>query len=109
MQSEEWFLEKEEQLDALADQKALHREEGVALIAAYRTALLEMMFEINDREVDLAALSALEYKPLNVIERVDYFSQDKFHFMRYQQMKTMRQELKKLKAVMEIRKKRNNK
>ncbi|TDM13238.1 YpoC family protein [Macrococcus lamae] len=107
MQAEEWFSMKETELDKLADSKHLHQEEGVQLIAEYRIALLEMMFEINDRRtVNLSELSELEYKPLNVVERVDYFSQNKFHFMRYQQMKTMRQELKKLKAVMEIRKKR---
>ncbi len=108
MQSEAWFSAKENRLDELAEIKQLHHDEGLRLISDYRSALLDMMFEINDRDrVELSELEALEYKPLNVVERVDYFSQDKFHFMRYQQMKTMRQELKKLKAVMEIRKNRN--
>lgn len=106
MQSEEWFLKYEEQLDRMSDDRTLNHHEGLQLMEEYRQALVEMLFEINEQDsVDLSQINTLIVKPLNAEERIDFISKNSFHYMRYQQMKTMRPELKKLKAVYPIKKK----
>ncbi|TDM04251.1 YpoC family protein [Macrococcus carouselicus] len=107
MQNDAYFERLEVQLEQLADKKSLHHEEGLKLIEMYRTALIEMLFEVNDRPVDPARVGELEYKPLNMVERYDFISANSFHFMRFEQMKTLRDEIKKVAAVKRIRDKRN--
>lgn len=106
MKSDEWFDEYEHQLDQLSEEKTLNNALGLEKMEEYRQALVEMLFEINEQPVfDLAKIDDLIVKPLNAAERFDFISKNSFHFMRYQQMKTMRPELKKLKAIYPIKKK----
>ncbi|GGB05749.1 hypothetical protein ERX37_02655 [Macrococcus hajekii] len=102
MQNDAFFVNLEEQLERLADTKSLHGEEGLKLIEDYRSALVEMLFEMNEQPVS-DSVEHLTYKPLNMAERLEFISANNFHFMRYQQMKTLREEIKKLAAVKKIR------
>lgn len=101
--NEAFFESLEAELDALADDKAMQSDRGLVLLEQYKEALITYLFEVNEQPVDVTQIDQLAYKPLNAAERVDFISANSFHFMRYQQMKTMRPEIKKLAAIKKIR------
>jgi len=101
--NESFFEELEVKLDALADDKAMQSDEGLVLLEQYKDALIAYLFEVNGKSADDTQIEQLDYKPLNAAERIDFISANSFHFMRYQQMKTMRPEIKKLAAIKKLR------
>lgn len=97
------------QLEASIDDAMERRdfsEDVLDQIELYRTNIIKWLFDINDVPVNLSDVESLEAKPLNIVERLDFISADSFHYMRYQQMRSMRDELKKLSVIMTMKRRR---
>ncbi|MCG3412248.1 YpoC family protein [Staphylococcus massiliensis] len=103
----EKFSQLESELDEMSKLRQLKTESGKALLDQYFDLLMAYFKDINEIEdYDAARINALPVVPMNFEERLSYIELRKHHFMGYQQMKTMKQELIKMNASYQIRKKR---
>ncbi|MCE4957047.1 YpoC family protein [Macrococcoides caseolyticum] len=97
--------ELEQILDVYSSERMLNSNEAKQLLDEYYHYILHLMNELNGVSHE-KQVSSFTIKPLNYDERIQYINERKYHFMGYQQMKTMINELNKLIAVQHIKKKR---
>lgn len=95
----------ETQIEAHSKTRTLNSDEAKSLLDEYYNQILELMCTLNDVTV-LDKHCEFKVQPLNFKERLEYINQRKYHYMGFQQMKTMLLEINKLLAVKNIKKKR---
>ena len=103
------FEQLETLLDKLASQKKLKSQEAQPIIDDYFEMILNYFKQINEIEsIDLNHLDQYPVVPMNFLERYQYMLKRKYHFMGYSQMKTLKNELIKMNASYQIRRKNQN-
>lgn len=95
----------EDLIDTHSRNRTLNSEAAKTLIDEYFDGLIIMMHELNDLAPS-SEIIKFQNGPLNFNERIQYIQARKYHFMGYQQMKTMRTEINKQIAIKNIKKKR---
>ncbi|MGK0576878.1 YpoC family protein [Macrococcus capreoli] len=94
-------------IDAHSRNRTLSSHEAQKLLDEYFNGLLYLMHELNDSN-PVNNDNTFEHGPLNFNERLQYIEASKYHFMGYQQMKTMCIEIQKMLAIKNIKKKRQH-
>lgn len=104
------FILLEEQLDDFAQNRALNSKEAQPIIDEYFNLIIQFFKQINSIEdFDIEHIDTYSVVPMNFKERYQYMIARKYHFMGYQQMKTLKTELIKMNAAYQIRKKHQRK
>ena len=102
------FESLENQLDIYAKVRKLNSVPAKQYLDAYFELILSFFKQINEIEfIDLNHLDQYPVVPMNFSERYHYMLKRKYHFMGYSQMKTLKNELIKMNASYQIRKKKN--
>lgn len=103
------FEDIEAQLDMFSSQRALKSPEAKPIIDNYFELIIQFFKQINEIEyINFEDLDEYPVVPMNFEERYNYMLARKYHFMGYSQMKTLKNELIKMNASYQIRKKRLN-
>ncbi|MBI5975373.1 YpoC family protein [Staphylococcus canis] len=90
----------EEDLDMIAKHRKIGKPDSIPLLDDYYKYLLHYFKSINNLEDnDHINFSALIIKPFNIEERINYIEVRKYHYMGYQQMKSLKSELIKMHAA----------
>ncbi|MDK7113843.1 YpoC family protein [Staphylococcus pettenkoferi] len=101
------FEQLEAQIDPYVKRKQLKSSEAQHHLDQYLELILSFFKMINEiDEIDFDYLDDYPVVPMNFKERYDYIQMRKYHFMGYRQMKTMKDELIKMNASYQIRRKR---
>ncbi|MCY6990478.1 YpoC family protein [Staphylococcus argensis] len=104
------FEQLETQIDTYVKQKQLKSTEAQKLLDQYLELILSFFKRVNNiDDINFDHLDDYPVVPMNFKERYDYIQMRKYHFMGYRQMKTMKDELIKMNASYQIRRKRENK
>lgn len=105
MYKEKWD-QLEVEIDVHSMKRTLDSEVCKSLLDAYYDSIIMAINELNfdAHSTELKSEENYHRLPLNFFERIHYIESRKYHFMGYQQMKTMTKELIKLLAVKNIKK-----
>lgn len=104
MNVQKQFHALEEQLDALAKARQIGKTSSFDLLNQYYDLLITYFTSINDIEsIEHLEKHPLKIHPVNIEDRLSYIKQRKHHYMGYQQMKTLKQELIKMYAAYRVR------
>ena len=102
------FESLENELDVYAKKRQLNSDLAKQYIDDYFELLLLFFRQINEIEsIDLNQLDQYPVVPMNFLERYQYMLK-RNHFMGYSQMKTLKNELIKMNASYQIRRKNQN-
>ncbi|RXK19257.1 YpoC family protein [Macrococcus sp. DPC7161] len=95
----------EAEIDIYSANRTLDCDASKSLLDAYYDSIIMAINELNfdEHSMELKAKESYHRLPLNFFERIHYIESRKYHFMGYQQMKTMNRELIKLLAVKNIK------
>lgn len=103
------FESLENELDVYAKKRQLNSDLAKQYIDDYFELLLLFFKQINEIEsIDLIHLDQYPVVPMNFLERYQYMLKRKYHFIGYSQMKTLKNELIKMNASYQIRRKNQN-
>ena len=105
MYKEKWDL-LESEIDIHSANRTLDCDASKSLLDNYYDSIIMAINELNfdEQSAQLKHKASYHRLPLNFFERIQYIESRKYHFMGYQQMKTMRSELIKLLAVKNMKK-----
>ncbi|MCE5042438.1 YpoC family protein [Staphylococcus chromogenes] len=104
MSNPKQFEALEEQLDALAKKRQVGKAPSFDLLDQYYELLIDYFTTINDIDaIKQIENQPLKIHPINIEDRLSYIQQRKHHYMGYQQMKTLKQELIKMHAAYRVR------
>lgn len=104
MSNPKQFEVLEEQLDALAKKRQVGKAPSFDLLDQYYELLIDYFTTINDIDaIKQIENQPLKIHPINIEDRLSYIQQRKHHYMGYQQMKTLKQELIKMHAAYRVR------
>ena len=104
MSNPKQFEVLEEQLDALAKKRQVGKAPSFDLLDQYYELLIDYFKSINDIDaIEQIENQPLKIHPVNIEDRLSYIQQRKHHYMGYQQMKTLKQELIKMHAAYRVR------
>ncbi|GGI39814.1 YpoC family protein [Mammaliicoccus stepanovicii] len=110
MIQKENFLELETKIEPLVKQKKLKSNEAKQLLDQYYTLMIHYLEQINQIEYfDINKIEEYPIIPMNFIERYHYINERKYHFMGYRQMVTLINELIKMNARYQLKRKREAK
>lgn len=104
MTYKEQFLSLENELDHLAKTRQVGKAPSFKLLDEYYALLIAYLKEINEiSTLDDLNQQHLKIHPFNLSERLSYIQERKHHYMGYQQMKTLKNELIKMHAAYRVR------
>ncbi|UBH12188.1 YpoC family protein [Macrococcus armenti] len=94
----------ETKIDLAVKDRRLKQQDVRNLIDEYFNILINLLNEINGYEEN-SGMHNYEKCPLNFDDRIHYIEGRKYHYMGYEQLKTMMKEVLKLKAIYDLKNK----
>jgi len=94
----------ETQIDLAVKERRLKHQDVRNLIDEYYNILINILNEINGYEKN-SGMHNYEKCPLNFSDRIQYIEDRKYHYMGYEQLKTMMKEVLKQKAIYDLKNK----